>query len=274
MSSEIKCINDHDDFCFVCGTRVFHIKKKGEIPKMRYIDGPKFVEGYQQLFNRNPLDRIVDWSPRISCDTCFTKMTHPTRLQNIESPMEWFAPVDHPNDCFFCQTVVPPGTNKRRAGSIQYADVPAVKKPKFTHEEADDYFDDDGDFNIDAIVEDIVEDIVGDSSVAVPPAENEPSDETVNVAEGGEFNIRASTASHASSAAFNIRASTSSYASSSGSEFTLPKHYSNLQPRKEKESIVLTQQRMNDLIRDLNLSKLKAEILASRLNDLGLGGGK
>lgn len=183
MSSEIKCINDHDDFCFVCGTRVFHIKKKGEIPKMRYIDGPKFVEGYQQLFNRNPLDRIVDWSPRISCDTCFTKMTHPTRLQNIESPMEWFAPVDHPNDCFFCQTVVPPGTNKRRAGSIQYADVPAVKKPKFTHEEADDYFDDDGDFNIDAIVEDIVEDIVGDSSVAVPPAENEPSDETVNVAE-------------------------------------------------------------------------------------------
>lgn len=60
MSSEIKCIHDHDDFCFVCGDYIFYMKNKGETPKKRYIEAPKFVEGYQNMFNRSPLERIVN----------------------------------------------------------------------------------------------------------------------------------------------------------------------------------------------------------------------
>lgn len=137
MSSEINCIKNHDDFCFVCGNFIFMQKNRPDqkAVKTYSVDGPKFVEAYKNHFNRDPLERNVEWSPKVVCPTCYSKLTVRTSRINIESPMEWLVPEDHPNDCYFCKTIVPLGTNKRKMDQITYADVPSVKRAKFATEE-------------------------------------------------------------------------------------------------------------------------------------------
>lgn len=133
MSSEIKCINDHDDFCFVCGRRVFTtLKAKRDQIKKRYINAPKFCETYKNLFNRDPLERNVQWSPEVSCTMCFSQIIHPARKRTILSPVEWTEPKNHPHDCYFCQSVFPSVLSKEKESEIQYANVSSVKKAKYT----------------------------------------------------------------------------------------------------------------------------------------------
>lgn len=288
------------------------MKNKGDNQKKRYVDAPKFVEGYQNLYNRSPLDRNMHWSPRVSCTSCYGEVSLGVKHRFLESAMEWSAPKDHPNDCFFCKTVIPFGATKRRADLIEYAEVPSVKRAKLVlHEEEEavnmdneeeeeeeafnmdnedidnpDYLEDDDEINY--IVESEDDDNLGASSSmpVQPDVQNEPSDETMMVEEGGEFNIAASTSSHVgqSGATSNVRwsrisqvsaaSATSATSVSSGEQFRVPRHFSNLQPHKTKETIVLNQARLNDYIRDLNLTKTQAELHASHLCDLGLGDGK
>lgn len=84
-----------------------------------------------------------------------------------------------------------------------------------------------------------------------------------------QFDVGGATTSHGS----NISgASTSTYVPpSSGIIFSPPKHYTQFH---KKPNIKLTQERLNDVIRDMDLPKGKSELLASRLKDLGISDGK
>lgn len=99
-------------------------------------------------------------------------------------------------------------------------------------------------------------------------------------AEDDDLNIGASATSQVFKAPFDIRSSTLGSVSSvttaisSGSEFQLPRHFIHLQQKKQKSTIGMNQERMNDIVRDMNLTKENSELLASRLNDMGLCDGK
>lgn len=280
MSSN-NCENNHDDFCFVCGHRIFIAKRRldqREI-KRRYVDAPKFVEEFKKLFDRDPLQRIIEWSPQTVCSKCYNEITHPERRKSIVSPMEWHEPKNHPHDCYFCQTTVPPGINKRKESSIEYADVPSVKRAKLVSVETADDDDTesqmmggDDDYDLDEAASLVRQPTSSAENVAA-----DDDDGVMNVEQADEINIGPSTSGQASKTPFNMRSSTMSYTSvssavSSGDEFLVPKHLSHLKPR--KETIKLNQERLNDIVRDMNLTKENAEFLASRLTDLGLGDGK
>lgn len=146
MSSNIECIYDHDAFCFVCGTFIFKGERAVTIAKA----GTRIVEEYKKHFQRDPLERNVVWSPSVSCVICFNKLTAPLMKMKIVTPMEWFEPLNHPIDCYFCRTIIPQGSNKRKRTTIEYPDVPSVKRARFDLEEESEatYIDDD-DANID-----------------------------------------------------------------------------------------------------------------------------
>lgn len=206
--------------------------------------------------------------------------------------MEWSKPKKHPQECFFCQTVVPPGCNKTKEGLIRYAfNVPSVKKVEFVAEtnagseteddadaDAEGGADADAEGGADASAEGGAQGGADYDDMGFDAAADIGEDEPMDIAE--ELNVGASTSSGAFKAPFNLRSSTMSYASvtsnvSSGSEFHAPRHYSDLQPPKAMKNVIeLTQERMNDIVRDMNLTKENAEFLASRFKDLGLGDGK
>lgn len=120
--SSVQCNNDHDDFCYMCGHYVFHMKRQTTIRVRRYkVDAPKLVEEYRKTFNQDSLQRSEDWSPSEVCLKCYHELTVPGRPKRILAPMEWIEPENHPHDRFFCRTVIPIGINKRRKDLIQYA---------------------------------------------------------------------------------------------------------------------------------------------------------
>lgn len=135
MSSEISCKNEHDDFCFVCGHLTYYNKRTKDDKKKRYVNAPKFVEEYKKRFNRDPLERIIEWSPQTVCKKCFGEVTDPKRIKTIESAMKWFEPKDHPKDCYFCSTKFEFGANKRKDSSVEYANVASVKRARLISDE-------------------------------------------------------------------------------------------------------------------------------------------
>lgn len=272
MSAEIdNCKYDHDDFCFVCGLRIFH--NKSDVVK-RPISAPKFIEGFKNHFNCEP--KPSDWSPNVSCENCYKKITSTRHKLDITSPMEWFEPQNHPNDCYFCQTEIPFGTNRSKRSMIVYGNVPSVKKAKFTSDDME------------------IENVETDE-----PSGGEQAtlhgDETVQEADNFEIGelsgpIEQATGSDADTVqpqySMDVQCGDITHTEedrqtdfskvtsgvSSGVVYKAPRHMHDLQPPKQpKEIIILTQARMNDMVRDLDLPKEKAELLASRLTDLGLG---
>lgn len=251
MSSHF-CKNDHDDFCFVCGNRILQSKKKinqrGKEKKIRHVDGSRFAEEYKNKFQRDVSQRNKEWSPNVSCNLCYSYLM--SGKMNLVSPMEWHVPTNHPNDCYFCQTVVPPGINKRRIDEIQYADVLSVKRPRIAEAERDDVS---GDETSRAGGEVINPFNIGDSAAS----------------EAVRGNVPAASGSGASGSAASASASTSS-----GSVFIPPKHFIHLQTKKPKENIEITQEILNDIVRDMDIPMGKSELLASRLKDIGMSKGK
>lgn len=289
MTSVI-CAHDHDQFCFVCGLRIFTQRKK------RYVDAPKFVAEYINLFGRDPSERIVEWSPRAVCSRCYNQVTTPGITKSILSPMEWFVPENHPNDCYFCQTFIPNGVNKQKANLIKYAENAKVTKAIFVSDEAVDAANENTEYQMDDVDYDMIDEDLGEP----PSMTTQTASSTGNVAaagnvsmqieEGQEMAIEAATSSSTSKATLNPRWSTQSKASvtslasvaseaSATTVTTVPSGESSgeeYDPEKKKKrvTIELTQERMNDFARHMGATKEGSELLASHLTDLGLGHSK
>lgn len=117
-----------NDFCFVCGLRIFYTGQDKRLSEIkRSVNTQKFIKGYKKEFGYEP--KSSDWSPDVSCEKCYTKLASQKKLR-LSSPMEWNEPQKHPEECYFCQTEVKRGTNKLKRDSIKYADVPSVKKAR------------------------------------------------------------------------------------------------------------------------------------------------
>lgn len=304
MSTGIKCTNDHDHFCFVCGDHIFQMARRPDFPEPKkiHVNEPKFVEAYKKKFNMDPLNRNTQWSPSLSCSACYAKLTKPNREMNIRSSMEWFEPENHPTDCHFCQTKIPIGINKSKRGSIEYANVSSVKKARLTTEGRNT---DPTAANVAQGVPealgggdeiDYLDEASNNPSISASTVENVATDEPMDTGVHFEvsqviqilnpFNIGDSAAhetpnplnihhSTASLVSFSLDsgASTSSHATpSSGSVFKPPRYYQRISapPEQPREIIELTQERLNDIVRDMNSSKYQSEFLASRLKDLAI----
>lgn len=303
MSSTIKCAHDHDDFCFVCGRRIFATATKGRNKRRTYfVSGEKFRAIYKTQFNFDPKDRDERWSPKVACSSCYSQFTNETRTTNILTPMNWMVPTNHPTDCYFCQTVVPAGINRKRQGEIIYANVSSVKKPKYipgvdaseTLTIYDEDASDPGDFQM----EDFDEDEIGEPSGSTERRGGpNPDEEPMSIDTGdpnapstsGAFRAQrpvSPATSYMSATSGNggnggktpimpgLSTSATPFPSpSSGSSFQVPKHFSFLRPPKPPKKIDLSQARLNDIVRDMDLTKDSAEMLGSRLRDMGLGEG-
>lgn len=98
-SSE-KCKHNRNEFCFVCGLRIFYTTdQKREEVLARLIDTPKFIEGYKHQFKYEP--KSSDRSPYVSCTNCYKTLTSKKKLR-LSSPMVWNKPKNHPDECYFC----------------------------------------------------------------------------------------------------------------------------------------------------------------------------
>lgn len=217
----------------------------------------------------------------------------------------------HPHDCYFCQTVFPSAVRKKRQSEIQYANVPSVKKAKFialldTSDTRSTLYDSELD-DTELAVDDFEE---GEFSGASGSTQQDVSTNTENIAEDAQVNADidmvdvelSPTASASANVEFQVPRTprmpgdispastyvsassggngqssiipTSAFPSpSSGSTFQVPRHFSFLRPSEPKKPIDLTQARLNDMARDLNLPKDSAELLSSRLKDMGLSEG-
>lgn len=120
MSSvQVNCNVDHNEFCFVCGFW-FSCEKK------RIISTHKFMEAYKKQFNCDVADRNVQWSPSVCCNNCHRRLQDEQKPIKYSSPVIWSEPKNHPEDCYFCKTVIPVGRNKNRPRWVKYPDPSTV----------------------------------------------------------------------------------------------------------------------------------------------------
>lgn len=235
MSETENCTNKHDKFCFVCGDYLFN-------SKVRSISSDFFVKSYKEIFKIDPNNRNIEWSPSVCCMNCNRRLLDKQKTCKYSSPMLWNEPVNHPIDCYFCNTEVPFGMTKYRGASlVVYPNVNSVVKPVLAAgvraQDTSDHEDD---------------------------AENEFSTEPNDDIEMGNADEPTSEVYTEEISVLNPPTSTVS----SGSEFLPPN------TAKKIKILHLTQPILNDIVRDLDLPKDKAELLASRFQDIGVGESK
>lgn len=245
-----KCAISHDKFCLVCGDYIFDNSRP-------LTD--LFKKLYEKRF-KTKFDQIdTNWAPKVTCYTCYRRMTQwgndETISVKIEETTQWNAPQNHPFDCYFCQTQIPIGVNRFKIDKIQYPITSSVIRA-VSHA-------------FDRIVcAPAVEQslqpttssaiLVSTESTHMAPLPMDLSDNDLeNTAEENE-SVPVATKSVSS---FDSE----QYAPTSSISFMPPVREA---PKlKQKPVKLCSQANLNDLVRDLNLPKNKAEILTSRLQD-------
>lgn len=217
------CRHNHDDFCFVCGQYLFGKKTNN-------IFGPSFKEAYKRIFLRNVTDRNVQWSPNFCCNSCHRRLFDKNRQIQYFTPMVWNRPVAHPRDCYFCQTVIPKGSNKTKKTIIYPNHTSAVKPVPLSLET--------------------------ENAAASTSAGNEESEENLFDLPIGDV--------HDEDLPDELeKCEIASHSSHSSDDEYIPKQRS-----KRKHIIKIEQEDMDDIVRDADCSKIGAEILASRIKDI------
>lgn len=247
MSSSTECKLNHDNFCFICGVYLFGTKG-------RNIDSPSLASAYKERFKCEVKDRNKNWSPSTSCVNCSRRLIDKTKPIKFASAMIWKVPENHPTDCFFCNTLIPAGANKKKATAVLYANVKSVKKPT-------------------------IESQIGEVESS---SENEPEDSShMSVESSAEAFSDASdiipTTSEESPTHLSddLQSEISPSIQSSHDQYQPGKYYEEqILPPPSKRIQQLTQPVLNDLVRDLNLTKYHSELITSRFQDLGIGKGK
>lgn len=206
------CVNNPDNFCYVCGEVTFSDQKRVITPLIR--------KAYFYYFGRKIGDLNKSWAPHICCNNCACNLRNwingKGRSMPFAVPMIWRESKDHVTDCYFC--LVPPlqqGISKKKKWTLTYPTLPSATRP-IPHGEG--------------------------LPVPEPPNECrlEPNGQEVDTSEP----------------------SSQEPSSSQDPEFSV-----DLSPGKPHK---ITQNELSDLIRDLNLSKDKSEVLASRLQQWNL----
>lgn len=115
-----KCVNDHEGFCLICGHYILLRRR------VRFVNDV-LLESYNSIFGIDASERNVQWSPSVFCEICYKNLTK--RKTPYSTPMIWRNPENHPFDCYYCQTRVPNGINQAKILSMEYPDVSSIVKP-------------------------------------------------------------------------------------------------------------------------------------------------
>lgn len=259
----MNCKISHDSFCFVCG--------KVNLGKVRTsVSSLAFIRRYQEKFDVDPRNRIVDWSPSMCCSTCMRRLADANRPMALVSPVQWNAPLNHPNDCYFCKSVIKYGTRKNSRSFVKYATVTSVVPAVHEEDPIDQSQVNDVDSNDEGAiggVEIVHEEIeANNDEPSILQSIDEVNFDSLEVGPSYIVNQMRSPNETQSGSGLIDRSSILSSDLSSGDRYVPP----NI-PSQSKPVVHLTQVILNDIVRDLDLSKQNAEVLASRFQDLGIG---
>lgn len=132
-SAPVKCKNNPDDFCYVCGEFDSMMTKK-PISKVH-------ERAYLAYFGCVIGDQNEQWVPHFICRNCHLGllkwMNDCGNGLSFAKPMVWHEPHNHTIDCYFCLTQFNTDT-----GNVDYANVISIAKPIpnnpaiYTHEPA------------------------------------------------------------------------------------------------------------------------------------------
>lgn len=199
-----KCINDPDNFCYVCGDLTFKEQRRSLTLLVRKC--------YELYFGCKVGDQDKNWAPHICCSTCVKRLTDwakGKRHMSFAIPMVWREPQNHLSDCYFCLTKIK-GISTKSKHTVQYPNLPSAIRP-VSH--------------------------CVDLPVPQPPENVTIEDELDDITTEAQHEQHDPT-----------------YSTDSTS----------------REPHLVTQGELNDLVRDLNLSKKQAELLGSRMKGWNL----
>ena len=205
-----KCLNDPDNFCYVCGKFITFDQRKNLTRRVRVA--------YKYYFDCQVGDQDKNWAPHVCCTVCYSGLTQwlngKRKGLTFAVPMVWREQKDHSSDCYFCMTKIA-GYSKRNKSQIVYPDCESARKP-VPHD--------------------------AENPVPVPSS---PATATETDSDSSDNNKKDD---------------------GSDDEF----HAEEDQEYQKSKPHLLNQSDLDDLIRDLSLSKEKSELLASRLQEWNL----
>jgi hypothetical protein len=118
------CPKNCNLFCFVCGVFTPQKSRRHFNENLRKI--------YKTCFKLETDVVIEKWTPCSICEQCrqmlckWNKTKEDDKVK-FNSPMEWYQP-DRREDCYFCNTEII-GINSKIKATVNYADVISVKRP-------------------------------------------------------------------------------------------------------------------------------------------------
>lgn len=118
-----KCLNDPDNFCYVCGEFTF-VSQRREITT-------KIEKCFQDCFGQPVTNQDKYWVPHICCVSCvrlLSRSSAKSRHVFFATPMIWFEPTNHIDDCYFCCTNTK-GITKKNKHTALYAQVTSALRP-------------------------------------------------------------------------------------------------------------------------------------------------
>ena len=121
-----RCINNANNFCYICGKVTFAAQKKTISPIVR--------KAYHLYFGCKIGNQDKDWAPHICCHTCAVNLSQwlngKRKAMPFGVPMIWREPTNHIDDCYFC--MVPPvsgGITKKKKRTVEYPNIPSALWP-------------------------------------------------------------------------------------------------------------------------------------------------
>lgn len=119
------CKTNPNCFCNICGQFVIKTKR-------RQLQGDQ-LKAYIAYFGYEPPNRDKWWTPSDICGKCSIILYKWYKGQpqigfSFIKPVEWFEPINHETDCFFCLVNLI-GINRHKRSQIKYPVVASMKQP-------------------------------------------------------------------------------------------------------------------------------------------------
>ena len=121
-----KCVNNPDNFCYVCG-KVTFVSRKCSIT-------PTIKKACFLYFGCKVGDQDKKWAPHVCCTMCSSKLNAWVNGKGccmpFGVPIVWRVRSNHSTDCYFC--MVPPiqnGMSMKKKSTLLYLNIPSAIRP-------------------------------------------------------------------------------------------------------------------------------------------------
>jgi len=121
-----KCVNNPDNFCYICGEVTFASRK--------CLITPTIKEANYFYFGCKVGDQDKKWAPQVCCSTCLSKLyawvNGKERCMPFGVPMVWRVPSNHSTDCYFCMVAsIQNGMSIKKKWTLVYPNIPSAVRP-------------------------------------------------------------------------------------------------------------------------------------------------